>query len=54
MQIKKAIREKVWLKIAVTGATGSGKTYGAIGLAKGLSEDGRILVIDTENASAGY
>jgi len=55
LQIKKAVRENViWLKIAVTGPTGSGKTFGALGLAKGLSTDGRVCVIDTENASASY
>jgi hypothetical protein len=54
MQIKKAVRQKIWLKIAVTGATGSGKTYGALALAKGISEDGRVCVIDSENASASY
>ena len=52
LQIKKAVRQAVWLKVAVTGPSGSGKTYGALGLAKGLSPDGRVLVIDTENESA--
>jgi len=54
IQIKKAVRERVWLKVAVTGPTGSGKTWGAIGLAKGLAPTGKVLVIDTENRSASY
>jgi hypothetical protein len=54
LQIKKAAREKIWLKVAVIGPTGSGKTWGAISVAKGLSDDGRVCVIDTENASASY
>jgi hypothetical protein len=54
MQIRQAVRQKIWLKVAITGATGSGKTYGAIGLAKGLTDDGRICVIDTENGSASF
>jgi hypothetical protein len=52
--IKRAVRERVYLKLAVTGSTGSGKTFGAIGMAKGLSPDGRVCVIDTENNSASY
>lgn len=54
IQIKKAVRERVWLKIAATGAAGSGKTYGTIGVAKGLAPTGKILVLDTENRSASY
>lgn len=47
---KKAVRNKVKLKLAITGPTGSGKTYSALRLAKGLG--GKIAVIDTENGSA--
>jgi len=54
IQIKKAVRERVFLKIAVGGPTGSGKTWGAIGVAKGLAPTGKVLVIDTENRSASY
>lgn len=54
IQIKKAVRERVWLKIGITGAAGSGKTFGGIGLAMGLVGDGKILVLDTENRSASY
>ena len=54
VQIKKAVRERVFLKIAVGGPTGSGKTWGAIGVAKGLAPTGKVLVLDTENRSASY
>ena len=54
IQIKKAVRERVFLKIAVGGPTGSGKTWGAIGVAKGLAPTGKVLVLDTENRSASY
>jgi hypothetical protein len=47
---KKAVRKSVKLKLAITGPTGSGKTYSALRLAKGLS--GKVAVIDTENGSA--
>jgi hypothetical protein len=54
MQIKKAVRERVWLKIAAMGPAGAGKTYGTIGLAKGLAPTGKVLLVDTENSSASY
>jgi len=47
---KKATKKAVKLKLAITGPTGSGKTYSALSLAKGLGE--RVAVIDTENGSA--
>ena len=47
---KKAERKQIKLKLAVTGPTGSGKTFSALRLAKGLG--GKIAVIDTENGSA--
>ena len=47
---KKAERKKAKLKLAITGPTGSGKTYSALRLAKGIG--GKIAVIDTENGSA--
>lgn len=52
MQIRKAERTAVKIKLAITGLTGSGKTMGALLLAKGLSNDGKVLIIDTENKSA--
>lgn len=52
MKIRKAERKSVKIKLAISGLTGSGKTMGAILLARGLSDDGKILIIDTENQSA--
>lgn len=54
IQIKKAVRERIWLKIATMGPSGAGKTYGSIALAKGLAATGKVLVVDTENSSASY
>lgn len=52
MQIKKAERKAVKIKLALTGPSGSGKTMSALLLAKGLVGEGKILVIDTEDGSA--
>ncbi len=63
---QKAVRRKVFLKLASTGPSGSGKTMGALLIAKGLiahlpartevHKDGsvksRVCVIDSENESA--
>lgn len=46
---RKAERKKAFLKIAITGVSGSGKTYSALQLAQGLG--GKIAMIDTENGS---
>jgi len=54
MRIVKAVREKTYMKLALTGPSGAGKTWAAIGLAKGLSDDGRVVVIDSENNSASF
>jgi len=43
-----ARRESVSLLIALAGASGSGKTYSALRLAKGMSPEGKIAFIDTE------
>lgn len=43
-----AVRENVSLLIALAGASGSGKTYSALRLAKGLAPTGKIAFIDTE------
>lgn len=45
---KPAVREQVSLLIALAGASGSGKTYSALRLARGLSQSGKIAFIDTE------
>lgn len=47
---KKAQRSLSRLRLALQGASGSGKTYGALLMAKGLG--GKIAVIDTERGSA--
>lgn len=50
MKFEKAIRMKAKLRLALTGPSGAGKTYGALLIAQGLG--GRIAVIDTEHGSA--
>lgn len=47
---KKAERKKARLRLALSGTSGSGKTYGALQIAKGLG--GKIAVLDTERGSA--
>jgi hypothetical protein len=53
LELKKATRKKVKLRLNLSAPSGAGKTYGALLLAKGLvgSWD-KIAVIDTENGSA--
>ena len=43
-----AVREQVSLLIALAGASGSGKTFSALRLAKGMAPSGKIAFIDTE------
>lgn len=53
MELKKAQRKTVKLKMGLSGASGFGKTYSALLLAYGMVEDwSKIAVIDTENGSA--
>lgn len=53
MELKKATRKKVKLRLGLSAVSGGGKTYSAILLAKGLTGDySKIAVIDTENNSA--
>ena len=54
MQPKKAIRDRVFMKAVVTGASGAGKSLGAIAIAVGMASTGKVLVVDTENRSASY
>ena len=49
---KRAERMAVRLKIALEGPSGSGKSYSALRIARGMHPTGRIAVIDTENGSA--
>ncbi len=52
MQIKKAERKAVKIKLAITGPSGAGKTMSSLLLAKGLANGGKILVIDSEDGSS--
>jgi hypothetical protein len=53
MELKKAERQKVKLRIGLSAVSGGGKTYSALLLAKGMVGDwSKIAVIDTENGSA--
>jgi hypothetical protein len=55
MEFKKAVKQQRFLKIAVGGVSGSGKTYSALSIASGLFEKvggNGIVVGDTENHSA--
>lgn len=47
-----AVRENVPLLLGLAGGTGSGKTYSALELAKGIAKGQRFAVIDTENGRA--
>jgi hypothetical protein len=51
-KFNKAARQKVFLKLAFTGPTGSVKTYSANLLAAGLADGGKVALLDTENQSA--
>ena len=53
MQLRKSNRSQAKIRIALQGASGSGKTYSSLLLAYGLCQDwSKIAVIDTENQSA--
>jgi hypothetical protein len=53
MQLQKATRKQVKLRLNLSAPSGAGKTYSALLLAKGLVGDwSKIAVIDTENGSA--
>src|SRR5262245_24721634 len=47
-----AVRSEIRLLLALSGGTGSGKTYSAMRLASGLAGDKNFAVIDTENGRA--
>ena len=47
-----ATRKRVFLKLAITGPTGSVKTFSANLMAVGLANGGNIALLDTENKSA--
>lgn len=50
MIIRKAVKQKAKLRLALCGVSGSGKTMGAIKIAKGMGK--KFVVIDTEDTSA--
>lgn len=53
LQLKKATRKQVKLKLNLSAPSGAGKTMSALRMAKGLVGDwAKIAVIDTENGSA--
>lgn len=53
MELRVAKKESVFLKIGISGPSGFGKTYSALLLAFGITNDwSKIAVIDTENESA--
>ena len=49
---QKATRKGKYIKLAITGPSGARKTYSALRLAKGLTSNGKVALIDTENGSA--
>lgn len=53
---QKAKKEKVWTKVLLGGASGSGKSYSALRLATGLAKkaNSRIAAIDTEAGRIRY
>ena len=53
MEIKKASKKQLKLKVALNGSSGSGKTTSALLMSYGLIKDwSKICVIDTENRSS--
>lgn len=49
MEFRKAEKRKAKLRLGITGTAGSGKTYGALLVAKGLG--GKTVLLDTEKGS---
>jgi hypothetical protein len=53
MKLQRAYRCQVKLRLGLSGASGFGKTYSALLMAYGITEDwNKIAVVDTENNSA--
>ncbi|NYJ26619.1 ATP-binding protein [Allomuricauda sp. ARW1Y1] len=54
MNLRKSERKSTKIKMAIQGPSGSGKSYSALLLAKGLAagDMSKVVVIDTENGSA--
>lgn len=61
-QVKKAVREKIYVKIALMAPSGGGKTYGSLRLATGMAQEieretgkkARILMGNTESKRGYY
>ena len=61
-QVKKAVREKIYVKIALMAPSGGGKTYGGLRLATGMAEEikaitgkeAKILLANTEQKRGYY
>lgn len=52
MTIRKAKRQEARIRLALQGASGTGKTYSALQIASGMTSWDKICIIDTENNSA--
>lgn len=52
MKIERADKKSSHIKLALQGPAGSGKTFSALKLARGLTSWENIVVIDTENGSS--
>ena len=53
MQLKQASRKKAKIRLGLSSVSGGGKTFSALLIAKGLSNDfSKVAIIDTENCSA--
>ena len=54
MQLRPSERKRAKIKMALQGASGTGKTYSSLLLAKGLTNGdfSKIAIVDTENGSA--
>ena len=52
MKLEQATRSNSSMRLAIHGCSGGGKTYSALQLAKGLTKNNQIAVIDTEAGSA--
>jgi hypothetical protein len=53
MELKQSKRQNVKLRLGISGPSGFGKTYSALLLAYGMTQDwSKIALIDTENSSA--
>lgn len=53
-EFRPAVRENVPLLLGLAGGTGSGKTFSAMRLAKGIAGTKKFAVIDTENGRARH